>query len=52
MNYNFNIEKDNVFVGYVLRHNPIIQWIKNNIDYEQVVEINANFLNNTIQRNQ
>ena len=49
MNYNLNIEKDNVFIGYVLRHNPIIQWIKNNIDNEQVVEINANFLSNTIQ---
>ena len=49
MNYNLNIEKNDVFIGYVLRHNPIIQWIKNNIDITQVIEVNANFLSNTLQ---
>ena len=49
MNYSLNIEKNDVFIGYVLRHNPIIQWIKNNIDITQVIEVNANFLSNTLQ---
>lgn len=50
MNYRFDIERNNVYVGYVLRHNPIISWIKNNIDFSNVVEVNANYLSNTLQK--
>lgn len=48
MNSEYKIE-DNIFIGYVLRHNPIVQWIKNNINPNDVCEVDAQFLSNTLQ---
>ena len=39
----------NIYVGYVLRYNPIVNWVKNNVDHSSVIEINANYFSNTIE---
>ena len=36
-------------MGYVLRFNPCIKWIKNNINPDDIIKINCNYLSNTIQ---
>ena len=40
LNYSSNENYDNVFIGYVLRFNPCVQWIKSNI-----VEYKTKYLN-------
>ena len=49
INSKFDYHNNNVFIGYVLRHNPIVQWIKKNIDPKQVIDVKAQFLSNTLQ---
>lgn len=36
-------------VGYVLRFNPCIQWIKSNIAPEKIISIHGQYLSNTIE---
>ena len=45
INSNYNIS-----VGYVLRFNPIIQWIKQNIDVTKISEVNGYYFSNTIEK--
>ena len=47
-NHKSSLDYRNVFIGYVLRFNPIINWIKNNIDTDNIYEIKAKYLSNTI----
>jgi predicted dehydrogenase len=45
INNNFDIS-----VGYVLRFNPIIQWIKNEINVKDITKVAGFFFSNTIER--
>lgn len=47
---NTNLKGIEVFVGYVLRFNPCIQWIKNNIDNTKIKSIHGQYLSNTIEK--
>lgn len=47
-NINFENVSDNVFIGYVLRFNPVVNWIKNNINPFDIIECNSQYLSNTI----
>ena len=51
-NTNFNSISDlsSVFIGYVLRFNPCIQWIKSNIDPNEIKSIHGQYLSNTIEK--
>jgi predicted dehydrogenase len=44
------ISNSNVYIGYVMRFNPIIQWIKKNIDFANIKEIEGSFFSNTIEK--
>ena len=50
-----NVDFDNVFtynqlyIGYVLRFNPCIQWVKSNIFPENIHSIHGQYLSNTIE---
>lgn len=44
---NFN---QNIAIGYVLRFNPIIKWVKEFIDIEQVVKVEGYYFSNTIEQ--
>ena len=50
-----NIDFDNVFtskqlyIGYVLRFNPCIQWVKSNISPNNIESIHGQYLSNTIE---
>ena len=50
-----NVDFDNVFnlkkihIGYVLRFNPCIQWVKSNISSENIQSIHGQYLSNTIE---
>lgn len=50
-----NIDFDNTFnfkqlyIGYVLRFNPCIQWVKSNIPAENIQSIHGQYLSNTIE---
>lgn len=48
MNNAFHLEGP-VFVGYVLRFNPCIQWIKSNIDATSITKISGSYFSNTIE---
>jgi len=39
----------NIFIGYVLRFNPCINWIKENISSNEIKSIEAQYLSNTIE---
>jgi hypothetical protein len=41
---------NNIFVGYVLRFNPCITWIKSNIMSDEIVSINCSYRSNTISK--
>ena len=43
-------ELNSVLVGYVLRFNPCIQWIKTNINPNDVKSIHGQYLSNTIEK--
>jgi predicted dehydrogenase len=47
-NSTFDLGVTNVFIGYVLRFNPIVNWIKNNVDPNDVLECSAKYLSNSI----
>ena len=50
-----NIDFDNtinfkqLYIGYVLRFNPCIQWVKSNISAENIHSIHGQYLSNTIE---
>ena len=48
-NTTFDLDIKNVFIGYVLRFNPIVDWVKNNINPNDVLECSAKYLSNTIE---
>ena len=39
-----------VYIGYVLRFNPCIQWIKSNINPDEIKSIHGQYLSNTIEK--
>lgn len=39
----------NVFIGYVLRFNPVVKWVKDNINSNDIVECYSEYLSNTIE---
>lgn len=39
-----------VYIGYVLRFNPCIQWIKSNIRANEIKSIHGQYLSNTIEK--
>lgn len=41
---------DHVFIGYVLRFNPCVQWFKRNINPDDIVSVRAQYLSNTIEK--
>lgn len=51
---NFDVEEsslfDSVSIGYVLRFNPCIQWIKSNINPREIKAVRAQYLSNTIEK--
>lgn len=51
---NTNLESisdlSSVFIGYVLRFNPCIQWVKSNIDPKEIKSIHGQYLSNTIEK--
>lgn len=50
IDFNYDLNKTKVFVGYVLRFNPCIQWLKKNIDSSKIKSIHAQYLSNTIEK--
>jgi predicted dehydrogenase len=48
-NASLDLDVKNIFIGYVLRFNPIVDWVKNNINPDDVLECSAKYLSNTIE---
>lgn len=48
-NTKFEVQSENIFIGYVLRFNPIVNWVKENIDPKGIEECSAKYLSNTIE---
>jgi predicted dehydrogenase len=46
---NINVDK-NIYIGYVLRFNPCIQWVKSNINSLEIKSIHGQYLSNTIEK--
>jgi len=44
------LDLSSVFIGYVLRFNPCIQWIKSNVDPNEIKSIHGQYLSNTIEK--
>lgn len=42
--------KDKVKVGYVMRFNPIIQWVNKNVSFENIINVDASYISNTIEK--
>jgi len=40
----------NIHIGYVLRFNPCIQWVKANVSSKDVVSVKGQFLSNTLNK--
>ncbi len=40
----------NVYIGYVLRFNPCVQWVKEHIKPEEIVYAKGQYLSNTIEK--
>lgn len=51
-NINFNkfFNSKQLYIGYVLRFNPCIQWIKSNISTKNIKSIHGKYLSNTIEK--
>lgn len=39
-----------LYIGYVLRYNPCIQWAKSNISTKEILSIKGQFLSNTLEK--
>jgi len=42
--------RNTIYIGYVLRFNPCIQWVKNHINPKDIKSINCQYLSNTIEK--
>ena len=49
-NIDYSLETKNIYIGYVLRFNPCIQWVKNNIKPEEINSVHGQYLSNTIEK--
>ena len=47
---NHDSDLSSVFIGYVLRFNPCVQWIKSNIDQNEIQSIHGQYISNTIEK--
>ena len=43
-------ESNSIYIGYVLRFNPCIQWVKTNINPQDIKSIHGQYLSNTIEK--
>jgi predicted dehydrogenase len=43
-------ESNDIYIGYVLRFNPCIQWVKTNINPQDIKTIHGQYLSNTIEK--
>ena len=43
-------EYNNIYIGYVLRFNPCIQWVKANVNPQDIKSIHGKYLSNTIEK--
>ena len=50
LNYSSNENYDNVFIGYVLRFNPCVQWIKSNIAVSNIVTARGQYVSGTLEK--
>tara|TARA_B110000240_G_scaffold124998_1_gene139296 strand:+ start:7435 stop:8388 length:954 start_codon:yes stop_codon:yes gene_type:complete len=50
INIENGLELNSVSIGYVLRFNPCIQWIKVNINTQDIKSIHGQYLSNTIEK--
>ena len=50
INIENGLELNSVSIGYVLRFNPCIQWIKANINPQDIKSIHGQYLSNTIEK--
>ena len=50
INFDHVFESKKIFIGYVLRFNPCIQWIKSNINTQEIKSIHGQYLSNTIEK--
>jgi predicted dehydrogenase len=48
INYDSSYASKNIYIGYVLRFNPCVQWVKSNINQENIVSISGQYLSNTL----
>lgn len=48
-NFDFDAGVKNVFIGYVLRFNPVVSWVKENINPEDIKEVKSQYVSNTIE---
>jgi predicted dehydrogenase len=44
------LDLNTVYIGYVLRFNPCIQWVKSNINPDEIKSIHGQYLSNTIEK--
>ena len=49
---NHNSDKlfENVYIGYVLRFNPCVQWVKNNINADEILRVKGQYLSYTLDK--
>jgi len=43
-------ESNSIHIGYVLRFNPCIQWVKTNINPQDIKSVHGQYLSNTIEK--
>ena len=48
INDNSFYDSKNIYIGYVLRFNPCIQWLKSNLNQENIISISGKYLSNTL----
>ena len=48
INDNSFYDSKNIYIGYVLRFNPCVQWVKSNINQENIISISGQYLSNTL----
>ena len=44
------LHHDKIKIGYVMRFNPVIQWLKEHISTEKVVKVHGSYFSNTIEK--
>ena len=47
---NYVLKSNKIFIGYVLRFNPCIQWVKANVNPKDIKSIYGQYLSNTIEK--